>query len=86
MSFDEPSSLQSWAEDEGFEYELWNDDDRTLAMHYGAADSASAWAPSRMTVLLDAEGNQLLEYQVGGFGFTTHPAEVLEDVVAIFGD
>jgi hypothetical protein len=34
-------------------------------------------------VLLDADGNQLLHYDVSSFG--THPAQVLEDCEAIFG-
>jgi len=85
VGFDSVDSLSSWAEDEGFEYELWLDDDRTLAMYYGAATSSS-WVPDRMTVLLDGDGNQLLEYEVGVFGFGTHPSEVLEDCEAIFGD
>ena len=84
VGFDSISTLQSWAEDEGFAYDLWYDADRTLAIHYGAATSSS-WAPSRLTVLLDGDGNQLLEYDVG-WGFGTHPSEVLEDCEAIFGD
>jgi peroxiredoxin len=83
VSFDEVSSLQSWAEDEGFQYELWQDTDKTLAVHFGAADSTSSWFPDRITVLLDADGNQLLSYDVSSFG--THPAQVLEDCEAIFG-
>ena len=85
VSFGNVSTLQSWAEDEGFQYDLWKDDDRSLALYYGAA-SMSSGVPSRMSVLLDANGNQLLEYEIGFFGFGSHPADVLEDAQAIFGD
>ena len=84
MSFAEISTLQNWADSEGFQYELWSDDSKTLAIYYDAATSSS-WAPDRVTVLLDADGNQLLSYSVG-WGISSHPREVLEDVQAIFGD
>ena len=77
--------LQDWATEEGFEYELWQDTDHALAVHYGAASSTSSLVPGRVTVVLDGEGNQILNYDVG-FGFGTHPAEVLEDCEAIWGD
>ena len=85
VSYGAVSLLQDWATDEGFEYELWQDTNRTLAVHYGAASSTSSVVPSRVTVLLDGNGNQILSYDVG-WGFGTHPAEVLEDCEAIWGD
>ena len=84
VSFDSPSRNSAWAEDEGFQFELWTDEDRTLAVTYGAANSTSARFADRVTVLLDADGNQLLEYEVSSIG--THPADVLEDCEALFGD
>ena len=85
VSFGSPDVLSAWAESEGFEYELWEDTDRTLAVHYGAASSTDAWAPSRITVLLDGEGNHILSYEVDIFGIGDHPIDVLEDCQAIFG-
>ena len=85
MGWDEPATNQSWAEDEGFEYEVWSDDDKTLALYYGAAESSSDWFPSRVTKLLDANGTLILEY-VDSVNVGTHPAQVLEDCQAIFGD
>lgn len=82
-SFDDPSTNAAWAADEGFLYELWTDDTRELAITYGAAADAGAALPNRVTVLLDTDGSVLLEYDVG-FGFGTHPAEVLEDCQALF--
>ena len=83
VSFDPPGRNSAWAADEGFQFELWTDDDRTLAVTYGAASSTSASFANRITVLLDAEGNQVLEYEVSSIG--THPADVLEDCEALFG-
>ncbi len=85
VSFGSPDELTEWAEEEGFEYELWQDQDRTLAMHYGAVTSTSDWVPSRITILLDGDGNHILSYEVDAFGIGDHPADVLEDCQAIFG-
>ena len=85
MSFGSTADLQNWAEDQSFDYELWTDDDRTLAIHYGAA-TASSFLPSRISVLLDGNGNQLLTYDVNLFGVGAHPRDVLDDARAIWGD
>lgn len=84
VSFDSPRRNAAWAEDEGYQFELWTDDDRALALTYGAAESRSDAFAQRITVILDSEGNQLLEYEVSSLG--THPAQVLEDCQALFGD
>jgi len=84
VSFSEPSANAEWVEAESFQYEVWTDGDRTLAMHYGAAENSTAAFPGRVTVLLDAQGELLLEY-ASGTGDADHPAEVLEDCEAIFG-
>ena len=62
VGVDSFSGLESWAQDQGFQYELWQDDSRgALATRYGADDG---WfgSYSRITVLLDAEGRLILEY------------------------
>ncbi|MSQ02631.1 MAG: redoxin domain-containing protein [Myxococcales bacterium] len=84
VSFDRPSANQAWAEDQSYLFELWTDDDKTLAITYGAAADVSAIWADRLTMLLDAEGVLLVEYQQVSVG--THPAQVLEDCQAIFGD
>ena len=77
--------MGEWAEEEGFQYEVWTDDDRTLAMYYGAIADKDAYFPNRVTMLLDADGNLLLEY-VEDVAFGTHPEEVYQDCLAIFGE
>ena len=74
-----------WVAAEGYQYEIWNDLNKTLAMFYGAIDDPNAFFPNRITKLLDADGNLLLEYNdVASVG--AHPQEVLDDCTAIFGD
>lgn len=83
VGFDSPEVNQAWAEDEGYQFEIWTDDDKTLAVYYGAAASTSATVPLRVTKILDAEGELILEYSVTNVG--THPAQVLADCQALFG-
>ncbi len=85
VSFDKASKLQEWAEDEGFQYELWQDDDKSLAVHYGAADSTSAFWADRVSVLLDKNGEVLLEYK-DNLSTGSHPQQVLDDCTILFGD
>lgn len=84
MSFDPPADNAAWAEDDGFQYELWTDDDKILALTYGAADSASDSLAGRVTVILDEDCNLVLEY-LDGVNVSTHPAQVLDDVGILFG-
>jgi peroxiredoxin Q/BCP len=83
VSFDSPAENEAWAEDEGFQFELWSDDDRELALYYGAASSPTAGSAWRITMLLDDTGRQLLEY-TDSISVGTHPAQVLEDCRALF--
>lgn len=83
VSFDSPAENQAWAIDEGFDFELWSDLDRTLALHYGAATSATQGAAARVTKVLDADGNVVLEYS--GISVATHPTDVLHDCQLLFG-
>lgn len=83
VSFDSPAANQAWAEEEGYLYELWTDQDKTLALTYGAATSTSASVASRVTKILDADGVLVLEYDVSNIG--THPAQVLADCQLLFG-
>lgn len=84
VSFDTPAKNQAWAEDEGFAFELWSDDDKDLALAYGAVASRASAFPARLTRILDAEGVLLVEYDEVAVG--THPAQVLEDCELLFGE
>lgn len=81
VSYDSPNENLEWAQEEGFQYELWSDDDdKTLSTYY---DADGVFAARRKTVLLDETGKLVLEYAVTQIG--THPAAVLEDCEALFG-
>lgn len=84
MGFDPPEENLAWAEREGFQYELWTDDTRMLALTYGAIDEVSDTFPSRVTMVLDAEGTLVLEYR-DSLNVGTHPADVLADCTRLFG-
>jgi len=84
VSFDTPESNASWAANEGFQFELWTDVDKTLAITYGAATSTDATFPMRTTRLLDSDGAVLLEY-VQVDDINAHPSQVLADCQALFG-
>lgn len=84
VSFDTPAKNLEWAAEEGFSFELWTDDDKTLALYYGAATSQTQQTASRISKLLNSDGTLLLDYF--SVGVTNHPQEVLEDCQALFGD
>lgn len=71
--------------EEGFNFELWSDADRTLALAYGAADSPTEAFASRITVILDADGYLVLEY-LDNISVGTHPGRVYEDCLRMFGN
>jgi peroxiredoxin len=83
VSFDEVADNAAFAEAQAYTYELWSDLDRTLAMHYGAATSASQAMASRNTALLDADGVWRLEYAPANV--MTNAQDVLEDCEILFG-
>jgi peroxiredoxin len=81
VSYDSPNRNQDWAAEEGFQYELWSDDDaHTLSEYY---DSAGGFAAQRKTFILDESGTLVLQYDVSLVG--THPQQVLEDCQILFG-
>jgi peroxiredoxin len=79
-----PAANQAWAEQEGYRYELWTDDTRTLGVTYGALDNRRDGSVARITVLLDADGTLLLSY-LEDVVVGTHPGQVLADCEALFG-
>ena len=91
VSFDTTTANQAWATEHGFQYELWTDDDgvlpldKTLALHYGSisSDTGASQDAGRVTRLLDANGDLLLEY--GSVNVSVHPQNVLDDCTALFG-
>jgi len=83
VSFDTPADNRAWKVDQSFPYELWSDNDRTLARALGAADTADAGYARRVTVLLDAEGEVVERWDVADIG--AHPGDVLASARALVG-
>ena len=84
VSFDSPEVNQAWAEDEGFLFDLWTDASKALALHYGGASSVSQRYADRVTVVLDDQGDLILEY-MDSIDVGTHPAQVLSDLQQLLG-
>jgi peroxiredoxin len=83
VSFDAPGRNESWAEAEGFTFDLWTDD-HTLALYYGAAASQTTARAARKTYILDADGVEVLEYLDANADLGEHPAHVLHDCEVLF--
>ena len=82
VGFGPPSENQEWIDDQSYQYEVWSDTNKTLAIHYGAATSEDQSYPSRITKLLDTDGSLLLEYNDASF--LSNPENVLEDCKLLF--
>lgn len=76
------TTIANWVASEGFQYEVWKDDDGQLGQYYGAMTGPTG-SPARITKVLDADGTLILEYPQVNVG--THPQNVLEDMQALFG-
>jgi peroxiredoxin len=59
-------------------------DSTALGVTYGALENQRDTFVGRVTMLLDADGELLLEY-VDSIDVGEHPAKVLEDCEALFG-
>lgn len=84
VGLDDPEDNLAWAEEEGFLFELWTDEDKVLGVTYGALTGSRDSSVDRITMLLDAAGDLLLTY-TEAINVGTHPADVLEDCEALFG-
>ncbi len=82
MSFDKPAKNALFKAEDKFEFPLWTDSKRELALAWGAAETANQMFADRVTVLLDPGGTRILHYNVV-FNIASHPQEVLDDCKAI---
>ena len=80
-SFDSVADNQAFAEEQGFQYELWSDPNHTLAIHFGAANGVNDLFADRETFILDEQGRLCLVYR--NVSTSPHPAEVLADVTLL---
>ncbi len=78
ITFSAPEELKNWAQEVGLAGELLCDADRTVAMAYGAAETADQERPKRVSVLIGADGKVARVY--GAPDPEAHPAEALADM------
>ena len=86
VSFDAPATNAIFKANEEFAFPLWSDTEKTLALTYGAAEAS--WQPiaSRVTVILDENGNQALFYPAGVVAAKSlyiHAQTVLDDLALL---
>ena len=81
-SFDLPAENAAFTLANQFQYRLFSDPERAMALHYEAASSPSQWFADRTTVVLDPYGRWVLQYPSVG-NTKAHPNEVLADMTAL---
>ncbi len=79
ITWSAPEELKSWSHEVGLTTELLCDVDRSVALAYGAAESADQERPKRVSVLIGADGKVAKAYQVDDA--EGHPAAALADLV-----
>ncbi len=78
VTFSSTEDLKKWTNDNGYTTELLCDADRSVAMAYGAADSADQEKASRVSVLVGPDGKVVKTYTVEDA--EGHSAAVLADI------
>lgn len=78
ITFSSTEDLKTWGSDVGYTADLLQDPDRTVAMAYGAADSADQEKPARISVLVGPDGKVAKTY--ADMNAEAHPAEVLAEL------
>jgi peroxiredoxin Q/BCP len=78
INFSSSDELRAWSNETGLTSDLLFDADRSVAMAYGAAESADQEKPIRVSVLIGPDGKVLKTYTVTDA--EGHPDEVLADL------
>src|SRR5262249_52477882 len=73
--FDSVEANRKFAEKYQFNFPLLSDIDKQIGLAYGAADSAAASAPRRVSYLIDAEGK--IAHVWPKVSAAAHPGDVL---------
>jgi len=78
ITFSTPEDLKAWIAETGLATDLLCDADRSVALAWGAAESADQERPKRVSVLIGPDGRVVRTYGQPDPG--THPAEALADL------
>ncbi len=88
-SFDSVADQKKFAENEGFQYQLLSDSDKTMGAAYDAVRQKGeqyfeAGIPRRVSYLIDPEGRIAKAYDVEGDGLDLggHAQAMIEDIRA----
>ncbi len=78
ITFSDTADLKTWRNDVGLTADLLCDADRSVAMSYGAAESADQERATRVSVLIGPDGKIAKTYAVSDA--EAHPSEALADI------
>lgn len=78
ITFSEIADLNTWRSDVGLTADLLQDPDRSVAMAYGAAESADQERATRISVLVGPDGTVVKTYEVSDA--EGHPHAALADI------
>ncbi len=78
ITFSSTEDLKSWRNEVGYTADLLQDPDRSVAMAYGAADSADQEKATRVSILVGPDGKVAKTY--ADMNAEAHPAEVLAEL------
>ena len=78
INFSSTNDLKTWRDEVGLTADLLCDSDRSVALAYGAAESADQERATRISILVGADGKVLKTYEVSEA--EAHPGAVLSDI------
>ncbi len=78
ITFSPTDDLKQWRSDVGLTADLLCDADRSVAMAYGAAESADQERATRISVLVGTDGKIVKTYEVSEA--EAHPGAALADI------
>ena len=78
ITFSSPEDLKKWGTDEGYSGVLLSDSDRSVAMAFGAAESADQEKATRISILVGPDGKVVKTYDSPVAD--EHPSEALCDL------
>jgi peroxiredoxin Q/BCP len=78
IAFSAPEELKKWRDQVGLDADLLCDADRSVALAWGAAESADQERPKRVSVLVGPDGRVVGTYEVSEA--EAHPGEALSDL------
>ena len=78
ITFSATDELKTWRDEVGLTAELLQDADRSVALAYGAAESADQEKPMRISVLVGTDGLVVNAYAVSDA--EGHPAAALAEI------